>query len=320
MSVIDNINEKINGAKSILILTHENPDGDAIGSSLGLYNALKKLEKKVVVYIPVPDKTYKFLPGYDEMLMGDGGVDPKEFDLAISLDASDLERLHIAKETFSAIENTICIDHHITNQNYADINYVNAVASSTCENIMVILAGMGMAINKEIAECLYTGIITDTGGFRYNTHAETMDIVATIMETGINTSTIYRTVFDVTTYNKTKLVGRCIDRLELLEEGKIAFTYMTNSDLDELSLDESDSEGIVNYGRNIDTVEVSIFAKEREDGSYKVSMRANEYVDVSIVASKFGGGGHLRAAGCESSMTLDQIKEALVKEIIKQFN
>ena len=318
MSVLENIKDKILSSNSILILTHENPDGDAIGASLGLYNALKKLEKKSTVYIPIPDKTYKYLPGFDEIISGETMPDAKEFDLAISLDASDLDRLGIAKELFNGIEDTICIDHHITNQNYADINYVNAVASSTCENLMVIMASMEIAVNKDIAECLYTGIITDTGGFRYNTHSETMEIVATIMETGIDTAKIYRTVFDVTTFNRTKLVGRCIDRMELLEDGKIAFTYVLNSVLEELNLDESDTEGIVNFGRNIDTVEVSMFAKERDDGSFKISFRANEYVDVSIISSKFGGGGHLRAAGCESAMSLEQIKLAMVEEIRKQ--
>ena len=318
MSVLENIKEKIDKSKSILILTHENPDGDAIGSSLALYNAFKKMEKKSVVFIPSPDKTYKFLPGFEDIVMGEGNLDAKEFDLAISLDVSDLNRLGVTLDLFEEIPNTICIDHHITNQNYADINYVNAVASSTCENLMVILASMEIVINKEMAECLYTGILTDTGGFRYSCQPETMEMVATLMETGINTNKIYRTIYDVTTFNKTKLCGRCIDRLELLEDGKIAFTYMLKSDLDELQLEESDSDQIVYFGRDIDTVEVSIFAKEREDGVFKMSMRSNDIVDVSVVASKFGGGGHVRAAGCESAMTLDQIKQALIEEIKKQ--
>ena len=318
MSVLENISEKITNSKSIIILTHENPDGDAIGSSLGLRQALIKIEKKVDVFIPVPDKVYSFLPGYNDMLIGDGLPEAKDYDLCICLDASDINRLSIAQELFEQIPNTICIDHHITNQNYADINYINAVASSTCENIMVVLASMGIAINKEIGECLYTGMLTDTGGFRYNCTPETLEMAATIMETGVNTDKIYRTVFDVTSLNRLKLNGRCIDRMEVLEEGKIAFTYLLYSDLEELSLDESDSEGIVNLGRNIDTVEVSIFAKERQDGNYKISLRANEYVDVSIIASKFGGGGHVRAAGFDSAMTLDQIKASLEEEIKKQ--
>ena len=320
MSVLDNIKEKIMSSSSILILTHENPDGDAIGSSLALYNALLKIEKKALVYIPIPDKTYSFLPGYNEMMSGEIMPIYKDFDLCISLDASDLNRLGNAKELFEEIGSTICIDHHITNQNYADINYVNAVASSTCENLMVIMAGLDIAINKEIGECLYTGILTDTGGFRYSCQPETMEMVATIMETGVNTGKIYRTIYDITTYAKTKLSGRCIDRLELTEDGKIAFTYVLKADLNEFGLEESDTDQIVYFGRDIDSVEVSLFAKEREDGSFKVSMRSNDIVDVSVVASKFGGGGHVRAAGCESAMTLEQIRQALTEEIYKQLN
>ncbi len=319
MSVLENIKENIDNSKSILILTHVNPDGDAIGSTLGFYNAMKKIEKKVVAYIPVPDKAFSFLPGYSELLTGPTKPNASDFDLVVALDVSDLTRFEDTLDLFNAIDNSICIDHHITNQNYADINYINAVASSTCENLMVILASMGIAINKEIGECLYTGILTDTGGFRYSCKAETMEMVATIMETGVNTAKIYRTVFDVTTLNRTKLVGRCIDRMELLEDGKVAFTYMTLKDLEDLSLEEADSEGIVNLGRNIDTTEVSIFAKERPDGSYKLSLRSNDFIDISIVASKFGGGGHVRAAGFESAMPIEQIKQIIIDEVRKQY-
>ena len=288
MSVLENIKDKITNSNSILILTHENPDGDAIGSSLALYNALKRIEKKSVVYIPIPDKTYAFLPGYTEMLTGPIMPIHKDFDLVISLDASDANRLGNAKELFEEIGNSICIDHHITNQNFAEENYVNAVASSTCENLMVVLASLEITINKEIAECIYTGILTDTGGFRYSCQPETMEMVATLMETGINTNRIYRTVYDVTTFNKTKLCGRCIDRLELLAEGKVAFTYVLKADLDEFGLEESDTDEIVYFGRDIDTVEVSVFAKERDEGVFKMSLRSNEIVDVSIISSKYG--------------------------------
>ena len=318
MSVLENIKEKIDNSKSILILTHENPDGDAIGSSLALYNSMRKSGKNCLVYIPIPDKTFSFLPGYDDILIGSELPDKEHFDLCVSLDCSDLNRLGIAQDLFRSFENTICIDHHITNQNYADISYINAVASSTCENLMVVLAAIGLTINKEVAECLYTGFITDTGGFRYNCQPETMEMTATLLETGINMAKIYRTIFDVTTIEKTKMTARCLERLELLADGQIAFTYVLRKDLDELKLEEADTDGVVNFGRNIDSVEVSIFAKERDDDTYKISMRANEYVDISVVASKFGGGGHLRAAGFESRMSLEQLKETIVEEIKKQ--
>ena len=315
MSVLENIKEKIESAKSILIMTHTNPDGDAMGSSLGLLSALKKIEKKAAVYIPVPNKTFCFLPGYSEIITEINDV--KEYDLCIALDSSDLERLGNGREYFEAIENTIVIDHHITNQGFGDITYLNAVASSTCENMIVVLAAMNIAINKEIAESLYTGILTDTGAFRYNTQSETYEFVAMLFETGIETNKIYRKLFDLTTLNKTKLLSRALERLEVLEEGKVAFTYITREDLEDLNLVESDAEGIVNHGRNIEGTEVSIFIKE-QDGKYKVSLRANEYVDVSVVASKFAGGGHVRAAGFESVMTMEQIKMAILEEVRKQ--
>ena len=318
MSVLESIKEKIDKSKSILILTHENPDGDAIGASLALYNALRKKEKNALVYIPTPDKTFSFLPGFDDVLIGNVLPDREHFDACISLDCSDLNRLGVAQDLFNSFEETICIDHHITNQNYADITYINAIASSTCENLMVVMASLGYPINKEVAECLYTGFLTDTGGFRYNCQPETMEMVATLLETGINMAKIYRTVFDVTTFEKTKLTARCLDRLELLVDGQISFTYVLRSDLDELKLEEADTDNIVNYGRNIDSVEVSVFAKQREGNTYKVSMRANEYVDVSVVASKFGGGGHVRAAGFETVMNLEQLKSTIVDEIKKQ--
>ena len=138
-----------------------------------------------------------------------------------------------------------------------------------------------------------------------------------LSETGVETNRIYRRLFDLTTLNKTQLLARALERLELFENGKVSFTYITKQDLEELSLEQSDSDGIVNYGRNIDGTEVSIFVKE-QDGKMKVSMRANEYVDVSIIACKFAGGGHVRASGFESLMTMEQIKVAVLDEIRKQ--
>lgn len=315
MSVLENIKEKVENAKSVLILTHTNPDGDAMGSSLALYNALKKMEKNAAIFMPVPERTYSYLSGYDEILTE--GVNAQDYDLCIALDSSDLERLGEGKEYFEAIENTIVIDHHITNQSFADINYLNAVASSTSENLTVVLATMDVAINKDIAEALYTGILTDTGAFRYNVQPETFEFVAMLLETGIDIAKIYRRLFDLTTYTKTKLTARALERLELLEEGRVTFTYITAQDKEELGIEQDETEGIVNYGRNIEGVEVSIFVKEQE-GKWKISMRANDYVDVSVIASKYAGGGHLRAAGFESVMTLEQIKVTLLEEIRKQ--
>lgn len=314
-TVLENIKETINASNSILIVTHEDPDGDAVGSALGLMWGLKKIDKNVDVFIPKMHDMYCFLPGAESIVKSVDDV--SKYDLCIALDSSDLERLGEGKEYFSKIKNTVVIDHHITNQNYADVNYVNAVASSTCQNLIVVLATLEIAINKEIAECLYTGILTDTGGFRYNTQPETFEFAAMLLETGIDIAKIYRLMFDMTTEKRTRLTTRALNRLELLEEGKIAFTYITKQDIDELQTEDGDYEGIVYYGRNIEGVEVSVFVREKE-GKYKVSLRANEYVDVSTIAIKFAGGGHVRAAGFELNMSLEQAKQTIVEEIKKQ--
>ena len=315
MSVLDKIKELIQNAKSILIVTHENPDGDAVGSSLGLMNGLKKLgEKKIDVLIPKINTMFSFLPGFDEIKTT---ANAEDYDLCIALDSSDLERLGECREVFEKIDKTIVIDHHITNQNFGDVCYVNAVASSTCQNIIVILATLDISINKEIATCIYSGILTDTGAFRYNVQPETFEFAGMLLETGIDIARIYKVLFDETTEARTKLLGRAINNLEILEEGKVAFTYVTDNDMQELESQDGDHENIVNYGRNIEGVEVSIFFREK-DGKYKVSLRSNEYVDVSLIATMFSGGGHKKASGFELAESLEDAKESVLAEIRKQ--
>lgn len=314
MSVLEQIKELILNAAKILIITHENPDGDAIGSSLGFMNGLIKLEKDVDVAVPAINEMYSFLPGF-ELLKKE--INPEDYDLCIALDSSDLDRLGTLRPAFEKIGKTIVIDHHITNQNFGDVNYVNAVASSTCQNIIVILAALGVAINKDIATCIYTGILTDTGGFRYNVQSETFEFAGMLLETGIDIAKIYRILFDTTTEARTRLLGRALNTLEILADGKIAFSYVTAKDFEELGNQDGDQEGIVNYGRDIEGVEVSIFVREK-DGMRKVSLRSNEYLNVSLIASKYSGGGHVKAAGFETSKTIEEIKEELVVEIKRQ--
>lgn len=314
MSVLENIKEKIANSNSIAVITHEHPDGDAIGSSLAFMHALRKIGKDADVIVPSANKMYDVIPGFEEII-----EEPKQevYDLCIALDSGDMERLHILKDVFQKAKDTIVIDHHITNQNYGNVNYVNAVASSTCQNLMVVFAAMDIAISREMAACIYAGILTDTGGFRYNVQPETFEFVAMLLDTGVDTAKIYRKLFDLTTLPRTKLLARALDRLELHLENKVAFTYITKQDELDLGTVDGDQENIVNYGRNIEGVEVSVFVREIED-KYKVSMRSNEYLDVSLIATKYGGGGHMKAAGLSSDMSLDLLKQTLLAEIEKQ--
>lgn len=315
MSVLESIKEKIDESNSIVILTHEHPDGDAVGSSLAFMHALKKIGKNVDVVIPGVHRMYSVLPGFEEIK--EACADDYNYDLCIALDSSDLERLHDCRSIFEKTKNTIVVDHHITNQNFGDVNYVNAVASSTCQNLLVVFAYMDIAISKDIASCIYAGILTDTGGFRYNVQTETFEFVSMLLETGIDNVKIYRNLFDLTSFPRTKLLGRALDKLELLCDNKVAFTYITKQDEEECGTTDGDQEGIVNYGRNIEGVEVSIFVRELED-KRKISLRSNEYLDVSLIATKYGGGGHMKAAGIGTDMSLEVIKQTLISEIEKQ--
>lgn len=315
MSVLESIKEKIDESNSIVILTHEHPDGDAVGSSLAFMHALKKIGKNVDVIIPGVHQMYSVLPGFEEIK--ESCNEDFNYDLCIALDSSDLERLHVCRNIFEKTKNTIVVDHHITNQNFGDVNYVNAVASSTCQNLLVVFAYMDIAISKDIASCIYAGILTDTGGFRYNVQTETFEFVSMLLETGIDNAKIYRNLFDLTSLPRTKLLGRALERLEILCDGKVAFTYITKQDEEECGTTDGDQEGIVNYGRNIEGVEVSIFVRELDDKK-KVSLRSNDYLDVSLIATKYGGGGHMKAAGIGTNMPLEAIKQTLIAEIEKQ--
>ena len=278
--------------------------------------ALESLGKNPDVIIPEFPETFKFLPGTKDVKESS---DVEKYDLVISLDCATLNRL-VGNEHFENAKRTIVIDHHGSNTMYADFNYVNPVSPACCE----ILAGMfdyyNINITKEIGSCLLTGIITDTGGFKYPaTTAETFEFTAELLRKGVNVSEIYRRVLQTVSRAHFELAKRVMDRMEILEDGKVTFTYIDKKDEEEVGAKPGDHEGLVEIGRDIDGVEVSIFIRQREDGTdaYKVSMRSTEYVNVNDVCLMFGGGGHPRAAGAIATGTVEEIKLKLLKEIKK---
>ena len=314
---IDKILEEIKKADSIVILTHENPDGDAIGSSLAMYLALKQMGKENVdVIIPEFPKTYRFLPNVNDIK-----VEGREevYDLAISLDCATLARLNGWSNYFESAKSKIVIDHHGTNSMYGDINYINPDSPACCQILINIFEHIGVDITKPIGECILTGIITDTGGFQYQTtRPETFEFAAKLLKAGINVSEIYRKAMNTKTKANFELRKRALDRMEFLNDGKISFTYLTCKDIEETSATDDDHEGIVDEGRTIEGVEVSIFVRETEPGEFKASLRSNESVNVSDACVIFGGGGHVRAAGCKISGTVEQVKEKLVSQVKQQ--
>ncbi len=307
---LDNIKEEIYKAKDIVILTHDVPDGDAIGSSLAMYIGLKQIGKNVDVVIPKYSKTYSFLP-FAEEIKKEGKNE--NYDLAIALDCGDIKRLNGFANYFEDANCKISIDHHEANTMFGDYNFVNPTAPACCQILVIVLNALGIEITKEIGTCLLTGIITDTGGFKYQSvKAETFEFAAELLNRGVNVSNIYKKVLQTVPVEKFELRRIAMNRLELLEDGKIAFTYITRKDEEETK--SEDHDGIVEMGRDIEGVEVSIFLREVADDEYKISLRSNEYVNVSDICLLFNGGGHIRAAGGSISLPFEKAKEKIVTE------
>lgn len=312
MSTIDEILKEVKKANDIVILTHNNPDGDAIGSSLAVYSALKKQGKNVEIIIPEFPRIFDFMP-YSDEIRKEGSK--KVYDLAISLDCATIKLLNGWRNYFEDATTRIVIDHHSTNSMYGDLNYVDLSAPACSQVLYTMFRYSNIEITQEIGTCLMTGIITDTGGFQYSgVSKETFEIAAELLTSGVNISKIYKRVFATRTKGNFELRKIAIDRMELLEDNKVSFTYITREDEEKVNAETGDYEGIVDEGRNIEGVEVSIFLHETDDG-FKVSTRANEYVNVSDVCLMFGGGGHARAAGATMQGSIEQIKEKLLKEI-----
>ena len=312
MSTIDEISREIKKANDIIILTHNNPDGDAIGSSLAVYIVLKQMGKNVEIVIPELPRLFEFLPCADEVRK-EGSK--KVYDLAMSLDCATIKLLNGWSNYFEDAKERIVIDHHSVNDMYGDLNYVDLSAPACSQVLYSLFKYDNIEITPEIGTCLMTGIITDTGGFQYSgVSKETFEIAANLLTSGVNISKIYKKVFSTHTRGNFELRKLAMNRLELLEDGKVSFTYITREDEESVNAETGDYEGIVEEGRNIEGVEVAIFLHELKDG-FKVSTRSNEYVNVSDVCLMFGGGGHPKAAGATMAGTTEQIKEKLLKEI-----
>ena len=308
---LENIIDCLNRAKKIGIFTHVNPDGDAIGSSMALYLALKQLNKEVDIIADEYSKCFDFLSNLDEIKQNGS----KDYDLTVALDCATKGRLFDLNNSFDSSITSISIDHHASNTFFADYNYVEGKSPAACMTLTKILKGLNVSITKEIGEFLMAGIITDTGGFRHDTvDDETFEFAATMLDLGVNISDIYYRTFDKKSKAQFKLASIATERLKFYCNEKIALTYLTKEDFIKAKALPGDHEGIVNIGRNIEDVEVSIFLREELENNYKVSLRSNSYVNVSEIAEVFDGGGHEKAAGLTIEENLDNAIKKLIKE------
>ena len=308
---LDNILEEIKKADKIAIVVHENPDGDAIGSALAMKLALKQLEKEADVIIPEFPKVFEFLPGADKIIKES---EVEKYDLAISLDCASTKLLNGCAKYFDDAGTRVLIDHHSSNTMYADFNYVDQDAPACAQLLLVVFSYFGITVTKDIGTCILTGIITDTGGFRYDgVTAETFRFVSELCEKGVKVSKVYQQVFASKTRAKFELHRIALNRLEFLYDDKVAFTYVTKEDEALVGASNGDYE-IVENGRDVENVEVSVFLRETDKG-IKVSLRSKNYVNVSQVAMMFGGGGHIRAAGCTIQGTIEQAKNQILNGV-----
>lgn len=312
---LDEILKEIKNAEKIVILTHESPDGDAIGSSLATQFLVQELGKKADVIIPEYSRLFNFLPNASNILKG---TSIEKYDLAITVDCADEKRI-AQKQYFQNATRTIVIDHHGSNKMYGDFNFVNPVSPACCEVLVGIFQYFDIKISKEIGTCLLTGIITDTGGFSHQgINPETFEFTADLIRIGVNIPDIYKRVLRTSTKANFELAKRVYKRMEFLEDGKVTFTYINTKDEEEVGAEPGDHEGLVEIGRDIEGVEVSIFIRQKEkEDKYKVSMRSGNTVNVSDICFLFGGGGHPRAAGSLIEGTVEEVKEKIMKEVKK---
>jgi phosphoesterase RecJ-like protein len=313
-ALLSKIAEHLLNAGNIAILPHVNVDGDALGAAIALGLALSGIHKQVDVLVEeeIPSNL-DFLPGLELIKHNP----PVKYDVALNIDNGDISRLGTREQYYRNAGVKLSIDHHETNHVDADYSFVDTKASATGEIVYrLILSYLKLDLNSDMAVCLYTALITDTGGFRYtNTTPHTLEIGAELLRFGIDFNYINKKVFDMISHTKLYLIKQTINSLRILENGKLAISYLSYNDIKSHPAKGDDFEGLVNYGRNLEGVEVSAFFREDEKGHFKVSLRSNNYVDVASVSEKFNGGGHKRAAGFNITGELEEAIASLVAVI-----
>ncbi len=307
--------ELLDGASSIAIACHLSPDGDALGSLLAL--ALAMRGRDVVVQagwdedpIALPAQ-YDFLPGADVLAPASAF---RPADVAVALDCASADRLGRLRERFEKARVLVNLDHHVSNTKFGGANVVDDQASSTAEIVVQLLARMGTEITSDIATCLYTGLVTDTGRFSYSsvtprTHA----IAGFLVQRGVKVDEISQQLYESFPFTYLKILGRVLERATLVDGSVLS--HMTQADLTEIGITMDDTDELINTLRSVRDVDVTVLLKELPDGRWKGSFRSKGSTDVGAVAQAFGGGGHRLAAGFELEMSLDDAIEAVRKAL-----
>lgn len=320
----EKIRALISEPKKIVIVSHKNPDGDAVGSSLGLYHYLGKYNHEITVIMPNDFPTFlKWIPGYEDILIFETQNDVcntiiKKADIIFTLDFNDLSRvdtMETALRESKAIK--IMIDHHQQPESYPDFMYSDVSICSTCQMIYHFIDKLGdlEKIDKTIGTCLYTGIMTDTGSFRFpSTTSTTHRVVANLIDRGVENWKIHNHVYDTNSYNRLQLLGQALKNMKVIPEYKTAYITLTQDELNQFNYKKGDTEGVVNYALSLeDIVLAAIFIENKQEGIVKISLRSKGDFSVNELSREyFNGGGHINAAGGRSKLTLAKTVEKFI--------
>ncbi|WMI67807.1 bifunctional oligoribonuclease/PAP phosphatase NrnA [Mangrovimonas sp. YM274] len=321
---IKNIQTLLSRPKHVVIIPHKNPDGDAMGASLALYHYLKNMDHQVAVIAPNDYPNFlKWMPA-DELVLKyelqrkESDELLKNADLIFTLDFNALNRIgdmEHAVKTSEAIK--VMIDHHQQPDDYALYTYSDVSMSSTCEMIYHFIDMLGglKSINQDIATCLYTGIMTDTGSFRFaSTTSTTHKVIAHLMDQGAQNAQIHNNIYDTNSFDRLQLLGRALSNLKILPEYKTAYISLTQEDLNTFNFKKGDTEGFVNYGLSLEGVVLAvIFIENQQEGIVKISLRSKGDFSVNELSrAHFEGGGHTNAAGGKSDLSLEATIEKFI--------
>lgn len=307
---------RIGKAERVLLSTHMSPDGDGIGSGLGLAQGLAALGKEVVLHMADPVPGYLgFLPGQERVRTG--GSNTESWDVLVTLDCGDWERLGQAPGDRALLGTVINLDHHRSNERYGDLDVVEPETSATGLMAYRLLRELDAPISAEAALGLYTAIATDTGFFRYsNTDVATFEAATELVRAGASPYAVHHALHENNSPSRLRMMGEGLQRLEFHANDRIGMIPLDAAAFERARAEPEDAEGLVDLPRSVASVEVAVQLRPTPEGTaYKVSLRSKKLVDVSRVAEQFGGGGHARAAGCRLEGTLEQARERLVAAI-----
>ncbi len=317
--------EHLKRAGNILLATHIRPDGDALGSMIAMGLALKSIGKHVTLYNESKTPAgYRFLPATDLIEHHIAPDVLQLYDTMIVLDCGDIQRIGKLAQKSERIPTIINIDHHITNTRFGSFQCIHPSACSTAEIIYGLINEMRIDITRDIAVAIYTGILTDTGSFRFaNTNKAAFAICHEMIDRGVDPADVAENVFGTYSLERIKLLNKVLDSIEISENGKISIMTLTRSmiqDIGPVSVSDNDISNFINYATHIEDVKIAALIREGKSGNshpdtanpFHISLRSDGSIDVSVIASAFGGGGHMNAAGFTIVATLTSVKKKIL--------